>query len=94
MTHPHKFTEKLALSSPLHNHAVVQIVSIVALLSSSVRFEEVVQMVYWRALFEGYELEGRSASWIRNESKLQRGGHPRIDKSSDIAVRVSQIHQL
>jgi len=90
---PPNFTEKLAQSSPLHNHADVQIVSIVAPLTSSVRFEKVLQMGYRRALFEVYKLKSKSAARIRSESKSQRGGHPRIDKTSDIAVRVGQIHQ-
>jgi len=50
-------------------------------------------MVYWRALFEGYELKTKSAARIRSESKSKRGGHPRIDKTSDIAICVGQIHQ-
>jgi len=50
-------------------------------------------MGYRRALFEGYELKTKSAAQIRSESKSKRGGHPHIDKTSDIAIRVGQIHQ-
>ena len=88
MTHPQNLP-----SSPLHNHADVQIVSIVAPLTSNVRFEKVLQMGYRRALFEGYELKTKSAARIRSESKSKRGGYPRTDKTSDIAICVAQIHQ-